>query len=1285
MLSLKKIFFYLLLILFVESVFFNKNYCYSQTKIPNNDTIIDTPGNLGAPFIRNFSPKEYDGSSQNWAIVQDKRGFLYFGNNDGVLEYDGKNWRLIEVSNNSIVLSLSIDSNGTIFVGAIGEFGYMATDSTGLLSYISLKNKLSDVNTEFIDVCKVHATKYGVYFITKNKIFRWHNDEIFVIPANLKTLFGFNVYDELFVIQNDSGIYIVENNKLILLPGTKKIVKDYGRIILIPYTDNKILICTSKEGFFIYDFKKYITETTKSSNTNSDNEQIQTSYIKKFNTQIEEYLKYNRIYSSVKVNDNKYAFATLNGGIIIMDKKGKLLQLINKNRGLQDNSVFNIYVDKNQNLWAALNLGVTIIEISSPITKFDELSGLDGVVLSTIEHKGKRYASTMYGLYYLPEYKINSKNDKNIFLPVLNTQSSCFDFYSDKNVLLALGNSGIILINDTIATNLFDIGQIYCHSLSKKFPNHIFFGITDGFASIEIISSKEKNKYKNHYKNEKIIPEVKVKFIDNGKFKDIEESIIKVISDSVGDLWLSSFHNGIIHLKFQENNISDYTITRYDTTNGLPQLSENYVHNINKNIVIGTKKGIYKAIINQKSFNDDFNFEFIPDTSFGKIYSSDSISVEQIYLDRKNEIWINSSIGISKITKTNKNPDNKYSLPIKRIPVKSIYKLSIDKDNIIWICSSDGLYRFNPVNEKICNIPFYSHIRKVIIGNDSIIFNGTYFVDSLLKNNYYTLLSFVQPKNLIPVILYKNNSITFEYSTTYYEKGESNLFRYFLVGFDKQWSNWTPETKKEYTNLPEGTYYFKVEAKNIYNLNSNAAIYKFIIFPPWYRTIVAYIIYIILSILLIIIIVKIYTRRLKNAKKLLEKIVKERTTEIRKQNTEISHQKEEIQLQAEHLSEVNEELEKLSIVASKTDNAIIIMDAKGNFEWVNDGFTNLYEITIDELINDFDKNIIKATPNTNAQELIKYAIQNKKTINYESYFLTKSKKKIWNQTTLTPILDEKGNIKKLIAIDSDISKLKKAEEKIIKQKEEITDSIVYAKRIQNALFPSKEIMDTTISQYFVLDMPRGIVSGDFYWFSKIKDKIVISVADCTGHGVPGAFMSMLGVSFLNKIVNEKGIIKPNEILDRLRNNVIISLHQTGEAGEANDGMDIALIAIDKKSNILEYAGANNSVYLIRNNELTEIFADKMPICIYREIETPFSCQKISIQTGDMLYLFTDGYVDQFGGSKGRKFLYKNFKNLLKEIHKLPVNEQKKLLKDRLIKWKEGYDQIDDILIMGIKI
>ncbi|MCK4662638.1 MAG: tetratricopeptide repeat protein [Bacteroidales bacterium] len=407
--------------------------------------------------------------------------------------------------------------------------------------------------------------------------------------------------------------------------------------------------------------------------------------------------------------------------------------------------------------------------------------------------------------------------------------------------------------------------------------------------------------------------------------------------------------------------------------------------------------------------------------------------------------------------------------------------------------------------------------------------------------------------------------------------------------------------------------------------------------------------------------------------------IKKKTNEaLEYKNIEIFTQKEEIIAQAKELEITNNELEKLSIVASETDNGVMIMDAEGKIEWLNEGYTKMLGYTLNDLLKEKGDNLLKVSAYKNIKDVFRSIYNSKNPKIYESENITKSGEKKWVQTTITPILNNNKEIRKLISIDSNITKLKNVEKEII-------DSIVYAKRIQNALSPSKEILIKTIHQYFILNKPKGIVSGDFYWFSEIKNKIIIAVADCTGHGVPGAFMSMLGVTLLNKIVNEKGIIKPNEILDRLRNNVIISLHQTGEVGEANDGMDIALITIDKKNNYLEYAGANNSAYLFRNNELTEIFADKMPIGICQKTGTPFSCRKMSIQTEDIIYLFTDGYADQFGGENEKKFMYKNFKILLKKIHNLPMNEQETSLFKTHKKWKGNNEQVDDILIMGIKI
>ncbi len=293
---------------------------------------------------------------------------------------------------------------------------------------------------------------------------------------------------------------------------------------------------------------------------------------------------------------------------------------------------------------------------------------------------------------------------------------------------------------------------------------------------------------------------------------------------------------------------------------------------------------------------------------------------------------------------------------------------------------------------------------------------------------------------------------------------------------------------------------------------------------------------------------------------------------------------------------------------------------------------------------------------------------------------------------------------------------KKANEILAIQKQEITDSILYARRIQTAILPPESYINESLHQHFILNKPRDIVSGDFLWITQKDSKILVAVADCTGHGVPGAFMSMLGVAFLNEIVNKKEVFQANEILNQLRENVMISLHQTGKMGEAKDGMDIALSILDTTTNKLQYSGANNPLYIVRNNEksplikggvlaggsqgdvspkttnlpeLIEIKADKMPIGI-QTIEkisdlTSFTNHEIKLEKGDTIYLFSDGYSDQFGGEKGKKFKYKKYKQLLVDIHDKPMDEQKEILDKTIEEWKGNLEQVDDILVMGIRI
>lgn len=257
--------------------------------------------------------------------------------------------------------------------------------------------------------------------------------------------------------------------------------------------------------------------------------------------------------------------------------------------------------------------------------------------------------------------------------------------------------------------------------------------------------------------------------------------------------------------------------------------------------------------------------------------------------------------------------------------------------------------------------------------------------------------------------------------------------------------------------------------------------------------------------------------------------------------------------------------------------------------------------------------------------------------------------------------------------------------KIESQKKEIMDSIHYASRIQNALFPQQDDIVNFIPSSFILNKPKDIVSGDYFWLASKDNKVVIAVADCTGHGVPGAFMSILGITFLNEIINKTVIIRANEVLNQLRGLIMKSLHQTGNNIGAKDGMEIALSVIDLSKNKIQFSGAFRPLYLVRDNELQEIEGDKMPIGIYDDEDISFTNKDITIMKNDIIYLFSDGYVDQTGGKNRKTYKSHNFKKLLLENHKKPMQEQKKLLEKTLDEWRGDIDQVDDILVFGIKI
>lgn len=273
--------------------------------------------------------------------------------------------------------------------------------------------------------------------------------------------------------------------------------------------------------------------------------------------------------------------------------------------------------------------------------------------------------------------------------------------------------------------------------------------------------------------------------------------------------------------------------------------------------------------------------------------------------------------------------------------------------------------------------------------------------------------------------------------------------------------------------------------------------------------------------------------------------------------------------------------------------------------------------------------------------------------------------------------------KALIAVQK--TEVEKQKGEIEAKNKDITDSINYAQRIQSAILPDQQEFSEALPDSFLLYKPKDIVSGDFYWVTQTPEYIFYATADCTGHGVPGGFMSVLGASLLNGIVNEKGLTDPAHVMDTMRERIIGALKQKGVSGENKDGMDMVLCRLDKRSHHLTFAAANNPLWLCRDGKIAEYAPDKQPVGIGATDAKKFTSQSVPLQKGDVIYTFTDGYADQFGGSKGKKFKYKPLRELLEANSSAAMSDQHQQLSETFAAWKGQLEQVDDVLLIGVRV
>lgn len=1205
----------------------------------------DTFSQTGISYLTNFSPHDYKGHPQNWSIIQDKNGLIYIGNIPGVLQYDGKIWKLIPVDEENLSRSLAIDKNGRIYVGAQNNFGYLAPDSAGNMHFISLVNNIEGQDRAFTEIWKTHVTSHSIYFQAREKLFELKNDKIKVWMPKTTFHLSFTVKDWLYVTQTGTGLMQVLEDTIIIA-GNGEIFSDKLIYSMLPYENNKIFIGTRNHGLYLFDGISSVP----------------------FKTKADGFLMKNHHYTGVLLSNGDYALGTLRKGVIILDKKGNIKSLINKTSGLQDENVYASYLDNQDGLWLGLGNGISRVEVSSPLSVYQDASGLKGNVEAIVRHNGVLYTATHQGVFYLSnELKIKDeeRGEIEVFKPVPGIKTQAWSLVSinenNQDMLLVSTSEGIYYISDNKANYIRDGTSMSIHR-SKKNPDRVFIGLNDGVGSIRLSKGK---------------------WINEGNINGFKDNTHMVVEGKNGDVWLATKGNGAYKVSFLNEFSTSPTIEHFDTSNGLPGGRLNIFWVLN-DVIFATPKGLYRY---KKSNNNSSSSKyFYPDYTFGKMFADGSRNVFYMYEDASGNVWMNSKDenGVSM-----KKHDGIYhweSVRLKRIPKAAIWAIYNDNNNLTWWGGPEGLVLYNSNIFKNYKVKYPVFIRNVYVNSNKLIFGGNYKDE----NGNITL---IQPDYAKPILKYENNSVKFNFSSPSLDYQSANTFKYLLDGFDENWSDWTFETYKEYTNLTEGNYVFKVKAQNIYDNESTEAVYEFKILPPWYRTIWAYIFYGFLFVGIIYIVVFFSILRLRKAKYRLEKIVRERTHEIVNQYKE--------------LEKVNLELEKLSLVASKTHNIVVMTDEKGNIEWANEALTRISGYTFQEFKIKFGKTLAEVSSNPQINELIKESISKKKSVQYESIVQTKEGKELWMSSTLTPILDNEGKVKKIIVIDADITERKKSEEVINQKNIDITDSLEYAKLIQNAILPKTETIFKILKDSFIFFRPRDIVSGDFYWFTVLPtNEIIIAVCDCTGHGVPGAFMSMIGNGLLNQIVLEKKIHNPEDVLNNLSSGIRMALHREGIDTESKDGMDISLCRINFNNKKIYFAGAHRPLFIFQNNKINGQkpganisnsglkFNDDLLILhgnkygigddYAYEKNLKYTYQTIDISDGKTIYLFSDGLTDQLGGPYNKKYMAKRFREFLSKIQPLSMQEQVKILEQELALWRGNKPQTDDILVVGIR-
>lgn len=1052
--------------------------------------------------FKNYNTKQGLPQSQVLGIFQDHNGVMWFGTNSGgVGKFDGNNFTTISdndgLINNNVYSIAENDANELLFGTSKGLSVYNGVSFRNYAEKQGLKNSWIFKVLQDKDITWI-GTQEGVYQLKKGKIVAFDRNEL-LNRSSVYSMFMDAEQNLWFAtLQNGVIYYNKQSAEFKHFSTANGLMNDF--IFSIGQRRNGDMLIGTQTGLNIIsrDFKvRRADEIAKNENIS---------------------------YSCVLVMDNdQVLFGSHSEGIICFDfNQKKRVAQYNSMNGLTSNPIQCLFKDREDNLWIGTDgAGAYRYKNNKFVyyTKADHLP--DNYVNTVAQDKKGRYwiALRSNGLCRIEGQDIsyfNFEMNRPNTLPDNNINAILVA--SDGKLFFGTNDGLSVYDNETFQTiQTAAFNHKYILSLYEDSKKNIWIGTNDGayrYANGEISEVEAISKFRQ---------------------EGLQFLINCITEDRNGGFWFGTEHglieldkNGGCTLLNDKNNFYNVTV--------LSAITDSY-----KNLWFGTSEGLF-----------NFNYH-----SFSKISQKNGLSSNNVLFiqpDNLNRLVIGLNTGLdvldlgdfykNKISVKHLGKDD--GVLALESNFSAVYK---DAAGRILIGTTDGLEIYDPAYDIKNTLEPLTRINqvKLFFGQEDIYKYGK--LDTLTQ----------LPKNLS--LSFSKNHLTFQFVGVSLTAPEKVMYQYKLEGLDNDWTPPTSKTEATYSSLPPGKYKFMLKAMNNDGVwNKEPAVFEFEISPPWYNTWWFYTLCAILLVSGISIYNYARTKKLIADKQKLEKVVDERTKELR--------------------------------------------DEKEKVESIN--------------------------------------------------------KEVIEQKTII----EHKNV-------------------------EITDSIKYAKNIQEALLPNLSNIHSLFGQSFVLYMPKDIVSGDFYWFAKNGDTRFIAAVDCTGHGVPGAFMSIVGNTLLNEIVNEKKITRPGDILLELHKGVKIALNQNAQEFERRDGMDITLCAFTDNSDRVEYAGANRPLWIYRksrNYELEIIKASKFPIGgLELEEHRVYETHAISIEKGDCLYLFSDGYADQFGGPKGKKFMLTNLQKTIRDMVELPMPQQKQNLENTFLQWKQDTEQIDDVLVIGIRI